>query len=42
MFPQSLTEGYRAFLEERLPRERNRYEALAEKGQSTEVMIIGC
>lgn len=42
MFPQRLTEGYRAFLDERLPRERNRYEALAEKGQSPEVMIIGC
>ncbi|MGO4524409.1 carbonic anhydrase [Microvirga sp. 2MCAF35] len=42
MFPQRLTEGYRAFLDDRLPREKNRYEALAEKGQSPEVMIIGC
>jgi carbonic anhydrase len=42
MFPQRLTEGYRAFLDERLPRERSRFEALAEKGQSPEVMIIGC
>jgi len=42
MFPQRLTEGYRAFLDERLPREKNRFEALAEKGQSPEVMIIGC
>jgi len=42
MFPQRLTEGYRAFLDDRLPREKSRYEALAEKGQSPEVMIIGC
>ncbi|WP_114944248.1 carbonic anhydrase [Microvirga calopogonii] len=42
MFPQRLSEGYRAFLDDRLPREKNRYEALAEKGQSPEVMIIGC
>ena len=42
MFPQSLTEGYRAFLDERFPREKNRFEALAEKGQSPEVMVIGC
>src|ERR671921_2886982 len=42
MFPQRLTEGYRAFLDERLPREKNRFEALAEKGQSPEVMVIGC
>jgi carbonic anhydrase len=42
MFPQRLTEGYRAFLEDRFPREKNRFEALAEKGQSPEVMIIGC
>jgi carbonic anhydrase len=42
MFPQRLTEGYRTFLDDRLPREKNRYEALAEKGQSPEVMIIGC
>ena len=42
MFPQRLTEGYRAFLDERFPREKNRFEALAEKGQSPEVMVIGC
>src|SRR5919112_6021262 len=42
MFPQRLTEGYRAFLDERLPREKNRFEALAEKGQSPEMMVIGC
>ena len=42
MFPQRLTEGYRAFLDDRLPRERDRYEALAERGQAPQVMIIGC
>lgn len=42
MFPQRLTEGYRAFLGDRFPREKSRFEALAEKGQSPEVMVIGC
>src|SRR5919202_1958433 len=42
MFPQRLVEGYRAFLRERLPRERSRFAALAETGQRPEVMIIGC
>jgi carbonic anhydrase len=41
MFPQRLTEGYRAFLDDRFPREKNRFETLAEKGQSPEVMVIG-
>ncbi|MBM6593813.1 carbonic anhydrase [Microvirga pudoricolor] len=42
MFPQNLTDGYRAFLGSSFPREKGRYELLAEKGQSPEVMIIGC
>jgi len=42
MFPQRLIEGYRTFLDERFPREKDRFEALAEKGQSPEVMVIGC
>ena len=42
MFPQRLTDGYRAFLDDRFPRERNRFEALAQKGQSPEVMVVGC
>jgi carbonic anhydrase len=42
MFPDRLTAGYRAFLDERFPRERGRYEALAEQGQSPEIMVIGC
>ena len=42
MFPQRLTDGYRAFLDDRFPREKNRFEALAERGQSPEIMVIGC
>ncbi len=42
MFPTRLTEGYRAFLDTRFPSEKSRFEALAEKGQSPEVMVIGC
>ena len=41
MFPARLEAGYRAFLGERLVRERQRYEALSES-QSPEVMVIGC
>lgn len=42
MFPQRLTDGYRAFLAGRFPGERGRYEALAERGQSPEILIVGC
>ena len=42
MFPQRLTDGYRAFLHGRLPGERSRYAMLAEKGQRPEIMVIGC
>ncbi len=42
MFPDRLLAGYRAFLDERLPRERARFEALAERGQSPEIMVVGC
>lgn len=42
MFPQRLTDGYQSFLNSRLPSERSRYQALAERGQSPEVLIIGC
>lgn len=42
MFPKRLTEGYQAFLEGRFPNERSRYQALAERGQSPEILIIGC
>jgi carbonic anhydrase len=42
MFPERLTEGYRAFLDGRFTGERSRYEMLAEKGQRPEIMVIGC
>jgi len=41
-FPESLINGYRAFLQGRLPVERDRYRALAESGQSPQIMVIGC
>jgi carbonic anhydrase len=41
MFPARLTEGYHAFLEGRLPEERERYEELARNGQHPEIMVIG-
>jgi carbonic anhydrase len=42
MFPERLSEGYRAFLDGRFSGERARYEMLAEKGQKPEIMVIGC
>lgn len=42
MFPERLTEGYRAFLGGRFASERSRYEMLAEAGQRPEIMVIGC
>jgi carbonic anhydrase len=42
MFPERLTEGYRAFLGGRFASERSRYEMLAETGQRPEIMVIGC
>ena len=41
-FPQRLLEGYRSFATQRLPTEQNRYRELSERGQSPEVMVIGC
>jgi carbonic anhydrase len=41
-FPPSLIDGYRAFLHGRLRAEQERYRELATKGQSPEVMVIGC
>ncbi len=41
-FPERLQEGYRAFVEGRLPRERERFEDLAATGQKPEIMVIGC
>ena len=42
MFPERLTDGYRAFLSGRFAAERSRYEMLAEKGQRPEIMVVGC
>jgi carbonic anhydrase len=41
-FPQRLVDGYRVFLDTRLPVERARYQKLAETGQQPETMVIGC
>lgn len=41
MFPQKLTDGYRSFIDGRLPDEAKRYAKLAE-GQAPEVLLIGC
>ena len=42
MFPTRLTDGYRTFLDGRFNDERARYQALAERGQKPEIMVIGC
>jgi carbonic anhydrase len=41
-FPSRLIDGYRSFIETRLPLERSRYQELAETGQHPEVMVICC
>jgi carbonic anhydrase len=41
-FPQRLLDGYQTFTTHRLPTEQNRYRELSERGQSPEVMVIGC
>ena len=41
-FPDRLIAGYRDFLAARLPLEQSRYRELAERGQSPEIMVIGC
>ncbi|OAF00813.1 carbonate dehydratase [Bradyrhizobium centrolobii] len=41
-FPQHLLDGYKAFATQRLPAEQSRYRELSVKGQSPEVMVIGC
>ena len=42
MFPDRLLDGYRSFLGDRFAHERQRYELLAEGGQTPEIMLIGC
>jgi carbonic anhydrase len=41
-FPKALLDGYRSFRTQRLPTEQSRYRELSERGQSPEVMVIGC
>ena len=41
-FPHRLITGYRDFLVDRMPTERDRFEELAKRGQSPSIMIIGC
>jgi carbonic anhydrase len=41
-FPRHLIDGYLTFASERLPTEQTRYRELSERGQSPEVMVIGC
>ena len=41
-FPAPLLNGYRSFKDNRYARERGRYHALAEHGQTPEVMVIAC
>jgi carbonic anhydrase len=41
-FPERLIDGYRAFRENRLPIEQDRYRELAESGQRPEIMVVGC
>jgi carbonic anhydrase len=41
-FPASLLDGYRAFMDERYAREKDRYRTLADGGQNPRTMIIAC
>src|ERR1700745_3856000 len=41
-FPQKLIDGYRTFATQRLRTEQSRYHELSERGQSPEIMVIGC
>jgi len=41
-FPPNLMTGYQTFSAQRLPTEQSRFRELSERGQSPEVMVIGC
>ena len=41
-FPHNLISGYQTFTSQRLPTEQSRFRELSERGQSPEVMVIGC
>lgn len=42
MFPEQLSAGYRSFIGGRFASERSRYQMLADKGQTPQIMVIGC
>ncbi|MET0724418.1 MAG: carbonic anhydrase, partial [Tardiphaga sp.] len=42
VFPPNLISGYQTFTSQRLPTEQSRFRELSERGQSPEVMVIGC
>jgi carbonic anhydrase len=42
MFPERLTQGYRAFRAGRFESERARYAMLGETGQRPQIMVVGC
>lgn len=42
MLPERLTAGYQSFLSGRFSSERTRYEDLAKRGQSPEILVFGC
>ena len=42
LLPDRLISGYEAFLDGRFHGERQRFQALAEKGQQPRIMIVGC
>jgi carbonic anhydrase len=42
IFPQRVIDGYSAFAGGRLQSEQHRYRELAERGQTPEIMVIGC
>lgn len=42
MFPDRLIQGYQNFIDGRFAAERSRYEELAAKGQTPEIMVVGC
>jgi carbonic anhydrase len=41
-FPEQLVSGYQTFTAQRLRTEQSRYRELSERGQSPEIMVIGC
>jgi carbonic anhydrase len=42
MLPQRLVDGYAAFLDGRFPHESERYQRLAQGGQSPKTMVVSC